>query len=78
MTDDEVELLAQELAKVGGTSWYPGRQPYPILRVVTDRYRDQARAIISAYDRMRARELDPRPEQVVEKVVVPSEGCEMR
>jgi hypothetical protein len=53
MTDEEVEIVAQELAKIGGTSWYPGREPGAILRPVTDRYRDQARVIIRAFDDLR-------------------------
>ena len=52
MTDEEVEIVAQELAKAGGTSWYPGRQTGALLRVVTDRYRNQARAAIAAFDRL--------------------------
>ena len=51
MTDEEVEVVAEELAKIGGTSWYPGREPGPLLKVVTDRYRDRARAAIAAFDR---------------------------
>ena len=58
MTEEEVEVLAQELAKVGGTAWYPGRQASPLLRVVTDRYREQARVIIAAYDQLRSGERD--------------------
>ena len=53
MTDEEVEIIAQELAKIGGTSWYPGREPGAILRPVTDRYRDQARIIIRTFDHLR-------------------------
>ncbi|WP_210497287.1 hypothetical protein [Microvirga antarctica] len=52
MTDEEIEIVAQELAKVGGTSWYPGRQHGGMVRVVSDRYRDQARLIIEAFDRL--------------------------
>lgn len=54
MNDQEVEIVAAELAKIGGTSWYPGREKGPILRVVTERYRDRARAAIAALDRYRA------------------------
>jgi hypothetical protein len=36
---DEVQIVAEELAKVGGVSWYPGRGPGSLTRVVTDRYR---------------------------------------
>ncbi|MGF9763149.1 hypothetical protein AAII07_49200 [Microvirga sp. 0TCS3.31] len=53
MTEKEVEVVAEELAKIGGTAWYPGRQPGPLLREVTDLYREQARAAIAALERMR-------------------------
>ena len=46
MTEEEIEIVAQELAKIGGTSWYPGREPGTMLRVVTERYREQARVVI--------------------------------
>jgi len=55
MNEVEVEIVAEELAKLGGTSWYPGREPGPLLRIVHDRYRDRARAAIAALDRFRAR-----------------------
>jgi hypothetical protein len=54
VTEDEVEVVAEELAKAGGTSWYPGRERGPLLRVVVDRYRDRARLAIAALDRYRA------------------------
>lgn len=54
MNEAEVEIVAEELAKLGGTSWYPGREPGPLLRIVHDRYRDRARAAIAALDRFRA------------------------
>jgi hypothetical protein len=54
MTEEEVEVVAEELAKIGGTAWYPGRQPGPLLRKVTERYRKQARVVIAALERMRA------------------------
>jgi len=44
MIDEEVEVVAEELAKIGGISWYPGRGQGPLMRVVTNRYRIQARA----------------------------------
>ncbi|MGO4704628.1 hypothetical protein AB4072_02480 [Microvirga sp. 2MCAF38] len=56
MTDEEVEIVAEELAKIGGTSWYPGRESSSILRVISDRYRDRARAAIAALDRYRVRQ----------------------
>ncbi len=54
MTEDEVEAVAEELAKAGGVAWYPGRTRGPLLRIVTDRYRDRARLAIAALDRYRA------------------------
>jgi len=54
MTDEEIEVVAEELAKSGGLSWYPGRTPGPLLRLVTDHYREQARAVIAALDHVRA------------------------
>src|SRR3954454_17682727 len=54
MTEEEIEVVAEELAKVGGTSWYPGREPGTLTKLVTDRYRDHARAAIAAVDRLRA------------------------
>ena len=53
MTAEEVEVVAEELARTGGTAWYPGRQRGPLLRAVTERYREQARAVIAALDRQR-------------------------
>jgi hypothetical protein len=54
MSEEEVECVAEELAKVGGVAWYPGREPNAILRVVSDRYRDRARVAIAALERLRA------------------------
>jgi hypothetical protein len=54
VTEEEVEVVAEELAKIGGISWYPGRAPGPLLRVVSERYRDRARVAIAALDRLRA------------------------
>jgi hypothetical protein len=54
MTDDEIEVVAEELAKISGFSWHRGREPVPLMRVVTDRYRARARAVIAALDRLRA------------------------
>jgi hypothetical protein len=54
MTEEEVELVAQEMAKVGGVSWYPGRTSGGLLRNVGERYRDRARVAIAALDRLRA------------------------
>ena len=54
MTEDEIEAVAEELAKAGGVSWYPGRERGTLLKVVSDRYRDRARLAIAALDRYRA------------------------
>ena len=53
MTDDEIDAVAEELAKAGGTSWYPGRTKGALLRPVSERYRDRARLAIAALDRVR-------------------------
>jgi hypothetical protein len=54
MTEDEIEAVAEELAKAGGVSWYPGRERGALLKIVSDRYRDRARLAIGALDRYRA------------------------
>jgi hypothetical protein len=41
MTDEEIEVVAEELAKRDGSSWYPGRMQGPLTRLVTDYYRDK-------------------------------------
>lgn len=54
MTEEEIEIVAEELAKIGGVSWYPGREKGTLMRVVSDRYRDRAKIAIEALDRYRA------------------------
>jgi hypothetical protein len=54
LSDEEIEFVAQELAKIGGTSWYPGREEGSLVRVVSQRYRDRARIAIAALERYRA------------------------
>ena len=54
MTEEEVEIVAQEMAKIGGTTWYPGRTSGAVLRVVNERYKDRARVAIAALERLRA------------------------
>ncbi len=54
MTEAEIEAVAEELAKVGGLSWYPGRTRGPLLRSVSERYRDRARVAIAALERLKA------------------------
>jgi hypothetical protein len=55
VSEEEIEIVAEELAKVGGTTWYPGREKGPLIRVVSDRYRDRARIAIEALERHRAK-----------------------
>ncbi|KAB0264995.1 hypothetical protein FEZ63_20515 [Microvirga brassicacearum] len=68
MTDEEVEIVALELAKVGGLSWYPGREKGVLLRAVTERYRDQARAAIAAFDRCKSKKAKPNIVQKIEAI----------
>ena len=51
MTDEEVELVAELLAKVGG-SWFPERTR-PALRTINNRHREVARLIIAEIERSR-------------------------
>jgi hypothetical protein len=53
MTDDEVEAVAVELAKAGGVSWHSGQGRRP-LKLVMDRFRDRARLVITALERVQA------------------------
>jgi hypothetical protein len=59
MTEEEIEVVAEELAKIGGVSWYPGREKGTLMRVVSDRYRDRARIAIEALDRYRKSQKAP-------------------
>jgi hypothetical protein len=61
MTDDEVEAVAAELAKAGGVSWHSGQERVP-LRLVMDRYRDRARLVLAALERVRAAKQAHSPE----------------
>ena len=63
MTDEEIEAVAEELAKAGGVSWYPGRTRGALLRSVSERYRDRAKLAIAALDRVRASNGDPAESQ---------------
>ena len=60
MTEKEVDVVAEELARLGGSCWHPGRGDDPVLRVVTERFRERARAAIAALDRFRGRLGDAR------------------
>jgi hypothetical protein len=55
VSEEEIEIVAEELAKVGGTAWYPGREKGPLIRLVSDRYRDRAKIAIAALERHRAK-----------------------
>jgi hypothetical protein len=55
MDEQEIEVVAEELAKAGGVAWHPGRTTEPVLRIVNDRYPDRARLAIAALERWRAR-----------------------
>jgi hypothetical protein len=57
MTDDEVEVVAAELAKAGRVSWHLGQERGPV-KLVMDRYRDRARLAIAALERARAAKQD--------------------
>jgi hypothetical protein len=63
MSEEEIEIVAQELARVGGTSWSPGRPKGAVLRRVGDSYRDQARAVIQANWRAKGGALPHRADQ---------------
>src|ERR687889_455167 len=65
VTEDEIEVVAEELAKAGGLSWYPGRQHGSFLRVVSDRYRDRAHLAIAALDCYRAQKASAAPTKSV-------------
>ncbi|WP_154661165.1 hypothetical protein [Microvirga lotononidis] len=72
MTDEEIEAVAEELAKAGGTSWYPGRTRGALLRSVSERYRDRARLAIAALDRVRAGHGEDPSSQSPETVAPPA------
>jgi hypothetical protein len=54
MTEEEIEIVAQEMAKIGGTTWYPSRTCGAVLRVANERYKDRARMAIATLERLRA------------------------
>ena len=56
MSDEEVDVVAIELAKIGGLSWYPGRKDGPLLRTVSERFKARARMAIASIDRFRSGE----------------------
>ena len=52
MTDEEIEVVAEEIAKLVRVPWAPCRD-HSSDPLVTDCYRAEARAIIAALDRIR-------------------------
>jgi hypothetical protein len=65
-----VEAVAEELAKAGGVAWYPGRARGPLLRIVSDRYRDRARLAIAALDRYRAHKAGVAPPDTPDSIEI--------
>ena len=53
MTDQEVEVVAEELAKLVSVPWAPGNETTPLIHVVTECHRAEARAILAALDQIR-------------------------
>ncbi len=70
VTEDEIEAVAEELAKAGGVAWYPGRERGPLLRIVSDRYRDRARLAIAALDRYRVHKAGVAPADTPDSIDV--------
>jgi hypothetical protein len=52
MTEDEVEAIAELLAKVGGT-WYPERTR-PALRAINKRHWDVAKLVLTELEQLRS------------------------
>jgi hypothetical protein len=78
VTEEEIEVVAQELAKVGGLAWYPGRSKVPLLRAVSARYRDRARVAIAALERLKAsKESEAALHGMLASRSVPSEGADV-
>ncbi|WP_262272443.1 hypothetical protein [Microvirga yunnanensis] len=50
MTDEEIEVVAEELAKLVRVPWAPGYKTSPLLHVLTECHRAEARAILAALD----------------------------
>jgi hypothetical protein len=53
MTDEEIEVVAEELAKLVHVPWAPGYETSPLIHVVTECHRAEARAILAALDQIR-------------------------
>ena len=63
MTEQEVEAVAELLAKVG-SSYYPERTK-PTLRTINNKHREVAQLVLQALEQMRGRGEDPdeRPDE---------------
>lgn len=57
MTEDEVEAIAELLAKVSG-NWYPERTR-PALRPISKRHRDVAQLVLAELEKLRGAERSP-------------------
>jgi hypothetical protein len=55
MTDEEIEVVAEELAELVRVPWAPGYGTTPLPHVVTECHRAEARAILAALDQIRPR-----------------------
>src|ERR1044071_4203616 len=55
MTEDEIEVVAEALAKAAGMTWCVDRDRASLQKLVSDRYRDRARTAIATIDRLRTR-----------------------
>ncbi|MBM6596313.1 hypothetical protein [Microvirga pudoricolor] len=53
MTEDEIEVVAEALAKAAGMAWCSGYGRTSPQRLVSERYRDRARTAIATIDRLR-------------------------
>jgi hypothetical protein len=53
MTGEEIEVVAEELAKLVSVPWAPGYETTPLIHVVTECHRAEARAILAALDQIR-------------------------
>jgi hypothetical protein len=53
MRDEETEVVAEELAKLVRVPWAPGYETSPLLHVVTECHRAEARAILAVLDQIR-------------------------
>ncbi len=65
MTDEEVELVAELLAKVGG-SWFPERTR-PALRTINSRHREVAKLVVAELERAKAAKEQADLEQAASK-----------